>query len=78
MITSYAYDIEIMPNFFSNVSNRVESVAQALFNSRITRQKLPGFHGAQVTSIGFKKDNIQKSNTLRYHTRLNNKGKEEL
>lgn len=66
----------LMPNFFSNVSNRVESVAQALFNSRITRQKLPGFHGAQVTSIGFKKENIQKSDVLRYHTRLNSKGKE--
>lgn len=66
----------LMPNFFSNVSNIVESVAQALFNSRITRQKLPGFHGAQVTSIGFKKENIQKSDALRYHTRLNSKGKE--
>ena len=66
----------LMPNFFSNVSNRVESVAQALFNSRITRQKLPGFHGAQVTSIGFKKENIQKDSALRYHTRLNSKGKE--
>ena len=66
----------IMPNFFGNVSNRVESVAQALFNSRITRQKLPGFHGAQVTSIGFNKENIQKDSTLRYHTRLNSKGKE--
>lgn len=66
----------LMPNFFSNVSNRVESVAQALFNSRITRQKLPGFHGAQVTSIGFKKENIQKSNALRYHSRIDENGKE--
>lgn len=66
----------LMPNFFGNVSNRVESVAQALFNSRITRQKLPGFHGAQVTSIGFNKENIQKSSALRYHTRINSKGKE--
>ena len=67
----------LMPNFFSNVSNRVESVAQALFNSRITRQKLPGFHGAQVTSIGFKKDNIQTNDALRYHSKLNENGKEE-
>ena len=65
----------LMPNFFSNVSNKVESVAQALFNSRITRQKLPGFHGPQVTSIGFKKENIQKSDALRYHTRVIKKGK---
>ena len=69
-------DKPIMPNFFGNVSNRIESVAQALFNSRITRQKLPGFHGAQVTNIGFNKENIQKDSTLRYHTRLNSKGKE--
>lgn len=66
----------LMPNFFSNVSNKVESIAQALFNSRITRQTLPGFHAAQVTSIGFNKENIQKDSTLRYHTRLNSKGKE--
>lgn len=66
----------LMPNFFSNVSSRVESVAQALFNSRITRQKLPGFHGAQVTQIGFKKENIQTSDALRYHSRLTEDGKE--
>ena len=67
----------LMPNFFSNVSGRVESVAQALFNSRITRQKLPGFHGAQVTQIGFKKENIQTSDALRYHSRVGKDGKEE-
>ena len=66
----------LMPNFFGNVSNRVESVAQALFNSRITRQTLPGFHGAQVTQIGFKKENIQKSDALRYHSKINEDGKE--
>ena len=66
----------LMPNFFSNVSSRVESVAQALFNNRITRQKLPGFHGAQVTQIGFKKENIQTSDALRYHSRLTEDGKE--
>ena len=66
----------LMPNFFSNVSSRVESVAQALFNSRITKQKLPGFHGAQVTQIGFKKENIQTSDALRYHSRLTEDGKE--
>ena len=66
----------LMPNFFGNVSNRVESVAQALFNSRITRQTLPGFHGAQVTQIGFKKENIQKSDALRYHSKIDENGKE--
>jgi hypothetical protein len=66
----------LMPNFFGNVSNRVESVAQALFNSRITRQTLPGFHGAQVTQIGFKKENIQKSDALHYHSKIDENGKE--
>lgn len=66
----------LMPNFFGNVSNRVESVAQALFNSRITRQTLPGFHGAQVTQTGFKKENIQKSDALRYHSKIDENGKE--
>ena len=66
----------LMPNFFGNTSGRIESVAQALFNSRITRQTLPGFHGAQVTQIGFKKENIQKSDALRYHSRVTEKGKE--
>ena len=67
----------IMPSFFGNNSNRVEAVAQALFNSRITRQTLPGFHGAQVTQIGFKKENIQKDDALRYHSKINPKTGEE-
>ena len=44
----------IMPNYMSMVSQKLESIAQSLFNSRITRQKLPGFHAAQITNVGFK------------------------
>lgn len=49
-----------MPNYMNNVSNKLESIAQAIFNSAITRQKLPGWHAAQITSVGFDK-------RLKYH-----------
>ena len=61
-----------MPTYMSNVSTKLESIAQSLFNSRITRQKLPGFHAAQITNIGFKPMSDKVSNRtyskeLRYH-----------
>ena len=58
-----------MPMFHSNMSNKTQSVVNALFNSSITRQKLNGFHAAQVTNIGFKayKKDIKGSKYLRYH-----------
>lgn len=34
------------------VLSKFESVVQSVFNNAITRQKLPGFHAAQVTNIG--------------------------
>lgn len=49
-----------MPNYMNNVSTKLESIAQAIFNSAITRQKLPGWHAAQITSVGFDK-------RLKYH-----------
>ena len=62
----------LMPMYLSNMSNKTQSVVNALFNSSITRQKLNGFHAAQVTNIGFKayKKDIEKSKELkflRYH-----------
>ena len=42
----------VMPNLFNIVANKIESVAQSQFNKNITRQKLPGWHAAQVTGIG--------------------------
>ena len=61
-----------MPTFLSSVSTKLESIAQSLFNSRITRQTLPGFHAAQITNIGFKHLNEQVSKRsyskeLEYH-----------
>lgn len=59
----------VMPTYLSNVINKFESISQAMFNSAITRQELPGFHAAQITNVGFKatKDQISYSKELRYH-----------
>jgi hypothetical protein len=60
----------IMPNYMNNVSSKLESIAQAIFNSNITRQKLPGWHAAQVTQIGHGMkvlDNNGKLRELKYH-----------
>lgn len=62
-----------MPMILSNVITKLESVSQSVFNRNITRQKLPGFHAAQITNVGFKadKNNIIKGSTinkeLKYH-----------
>lgn len=45
----------LMPFYISSFSSKIENVAQSVFNRSITRQKLPGFHAAQITRIGFKK-----------------------
>lgn len=59
----------VMPTYLSNVINKLESISQAMFNSAITRQELPGFHAAQITNVGFKatKDQISYSKELKYH-----------
>lgn len=36
----------------NNILTKFESVVQSLFNNNITRQKLPGFHAAQITNVG--------------------------
>lgn len=58
-----------MPMILSNVITKLESVSQSVFNRNITRQKLPGFHAAQITNVGFKatKDQISYSKELHYH-----------
>ena len=62
----------VMPNYMSLVAVKLENIAQSLFNSRITRQTLPGFHAAQVTGVGFQPlsaqvDNVLQSGNLKYH-----------
>ena len=70
-------DIPKMPNYLSSARYKFENVAQAIFNSAITRQKLKGFHGPQVTTIGYKMFGNEKPRTLydknlEYHPRLEN------
>jgi len=63
----------VMPNYMSLVAQKLENIAQSLFNNRITRQLLPGFHAAQITGVGFTslaQQGIEKkaySDKLRYH-----------
>lgn len=59
----------VMPTYLSNVVNKLESISQAMFNSAITRQELPGFHAAQITNVSFKatKDQVSYSKELKYH-----------
>lgn len=45
-----------MPTFMNNVSSKLESIAQSVFNNSIIRQKLPGFHAIQVTKVGYRDD----------------------
>ena len=62
-----------MPNYMNNVSSKLESIAQAIFNSSITRQKFPGWHAAQVTQVGYGMkvlDNNGKLRELKYHPRV--------
>lgn len=59
-----------MPNYMNNVSSKLESIAQAIFNRSITRQTLPGWHAAQVTQVGHKMrvlDSNGKLRELKYH-----------
>ena len=42
-----------MPTFMNNISSKLESIAQSVFNNSIVRQTLPGFHAVQVTNVGY-------------------------
>ena len=64
--------VPMMPTYMSNVSTKLESIAQSMFNNRITRQKLPGWHAAQITNVGWNtlSDIVEKrsySKKLQYH-----------
>lgn len=59
-----------MPNYMNNVSSKLESIAQSIFNNGVTRQTLPGWHGAQVTSVGHGAQTLDSNGEfreLRYH-----------
>lgn len=50
----------VMPTYMTNMMSKAQNVCQSMFNNAITRQKLPGFHAAQITNVGYSKH-------LRYH-----------
>lgn len=59
-----------LPNWMNNVSAKIESINNGIFNNMVTRQTLPGWHGAQVTSVGFAdfiKDETGVTKELKYH-----------
>ena len=53
-----------MPIVMNHVLNTFESIVQSVFNNRITRQTLPGFHAAQVTNVGWKAGGKNKVDKL--------------
>lgn len=44
-----------MPNYMPTVRRKIMSVFQSIFTNNVTVQKLPGFHAAQITNVGFQK-----------------------
>ena len=54
-----------MPNFMNYASIKLQSIAQSIFNNSITKQKLSGWHAAQITNVGFSKK-------LEYHPTVYN------
>lgn len=65
--------LPLMPSAMSNQIATLESAVQSIFNTAITRQRLPGFHAAQVTNVGFKAlsdtniDKVSYADDLEYH-----------
>ncbi|MCM1079806.1 MAG: E3 UFM1-protein ligase 1 [Bacteroidales bacterium] len=50
-----------MPSYMNNVLTKFESVFQSIFNNNITRQKLPGFHAAQIANVGWQPRSLEES-----------------
>lgn len=70
----------VMPMYNPNMSAKAQSVINAVFNSSITKQKVNGFHCAQITNVGFgyNKNDIIRDNKLRYHSRYDKELKENV
>lgn len=63
----------IMPNWMNVVSDKIESIAQSIFNKYINRQVLPGFHAVQVSDVGIGVDENGKRRELTYHPQVKDK-----
>lgn len=53
-----------MPIVRNDILNTFESIVQSVFNNNITTQKLPGFHAAQVTNVGWRAGGNLKAERL--------------
>lgn len=74
-LTEDAFGQPTMPNYMNNVSSKLESIAQSIFNNGITRQTLPGWHAAQVTSVGHGVPVLGENGQwrdLKYHPQIKN------
>ena len=61
-LTPNEFGVLEMPIQLNNVSTKLEAIAQSLFNNRITRQTLPGWHAVQVTQIGYNNNLLYRPN----------------
>ena len=61
-VTLDEYGNPKMPNFMNLISTKFENIIQSVFNNYITRQTIAGWHGAQITNVGY--DETKK---LQYH-----------
>jgi len=72
-LTPDQFGSPVMPNYMNNVSSKLESIAQSIFNNGVTRQTLPGWHAAQVTSVGHGVPSLGEDGvwrTLKYHPQV--------
>ena len=52
-VTLDEFGVPIMPDYMNIASTKFQSIAQSMFNNNILRQTLPGWHAAQITSVGY-------------------------
>lgn len=67
--------VPVMPAYLNSIYYKLQNISQSIFNNGITRQKLPGFHAAQITQVGFrpfseKVNRRQYDSALQYHPQL--------
>ncbi len=81
-ITLDENNVPVMPNVMSISVSKMQSVFQSIFNKRIVRQTIPGWHGVQVSAIGAGQqvyDANGDRRSLKYHPAVYaNKGNDKI
>ena len=67
--------VPVMPAYLNSIYYKIQNISQSIFNNGVTRQKLPGFHAAQITQVGFRpfSEKVNKrvyDSALQYHPQL--------